>query len=125
MKKKLLIIDDEPAICLILAHYFAADFDVVQKANGLEAMEWLTSGNSPDAIVADYDMPLLNGPDFIKQVRASSLHREVGLLILSGKDSTSNKILCLRLGADDYLVKPFNPEELSLRIHNLLNRIRI
>lgn len=125
MKKKLLIIDDEPAICLILAHYFASDFDVVQKANGLEAMEWLTRGNSPDAIVVDYDMPLLNGPDFIKQVRASSLHREVGLIILSGKESTSNKIQCLRLGADDYLVKPFNPEELSLRIQNLLNRIRI
>jgi DNA-binding response OmpR family regulator len=49
----------------------------------------------------------------------------VGLIILSGKESTSNKILCLKLGADDYLVKPFNPEELSLRIQNILNRIRV
>jgi len=125
MKKTLLIVDDEPSIRLILAHYFTSDFDVVLKANGLEAMEWLEAGNSPDAIVADYDMPVMDGPDFIRQIRASSLHRDVGLIILSGKDNTSSKIQCLKLGADDYLVKPFNPEELSLRIRNMLNRIRI
>ena len=125
MKKILLIIDDEPAICLILAHYFAKDFDVVQKSNGLEALQWLTRGNSPDAIVADYDMPIVDGPNFIKQLRASTLHRDTGLIILSGKSSTSDKIQCLRLGADDYLIKPFNPEELDLRIQNLINRIRL
>ena len=95
MKKTLLIVDDEPSIRLILAHYFTSDFDVVLKANGLEAMEWLEAGNSPDAIVADYDMPVMNGPDFIRQIHASSLHRDVGLIILSGKDNTSSKIQCL------------------------------
>ncbi|WP_375418933.1 response regulator transcription factor [uncultured Hymenobacter sp.] len=125
MKKTLLVVDDEPSIRLILEHYFSQDYTVVLKSNGLEAMQWLEQGNRPDAIVADYDMPVMDGPDFIKQIRASSGHRDVGLIILSGKDSTSNKILCLKLGADDYLVKPFNPEELSLRIQNMLNRIRI
>lgn len=125
MKKTLLIVDDEPSIRLILAHYFASEFEVVLKSNGMEAMEWLEQNNSPDAIVADYDMPVMDGPDFIKQIRASSLHRDVSLIILSGKDNTSSKIQCLKLGADDYLVKPFNPEELSLRIQNMLNRIRI
>lgn len=125
MKKTLLVVDDEPSIRLILEHYFSQDFQVVLKSNGLEAMHWLEQGNSPDAIVADYDMPVMDGPDFIRQIRASSRHRDVGLIILSGKDSTSTKILCLKLGADDYLVKPFNPEELSLRIQNMLNRIRI
>ena len=125
MKKTLLIVDDEPSIRLILAHYFASEFEVVLKSNGMEAMEWLEQNNSPDAIVADYDMPVMDGPDFIKQIRASSLHRDVSLIVLSGKDSTSSKIQCLKLGADDYLVKPFNPEELSLRIQNMLNRIRI
>ena len=125
MKKTLLIVDDEPSIRLILAHYFASEFEVVLKSNGMEAMEWLEQNNSPDAIVADYDMPVMDGPDFIKQIRASSLHRDVSLIILSGKDNTSSEIQCLKLGADDYLVKPFNPEELSLRIQNMLNRIRI
>ena len=125
MKKVLLIVDDEPSICLILEHYFAADYKVVMKANGLEAMQWLEQGNAPDAIVADYSMPVMDGADFIRQIRASSRHRDVGMIILSGQDSTSNKIKCLKLGADDYLVKPFNPEELGLRIRNLLNRIRV
>lgn len=125
MKKTLLIVDDEPSICLILEHYFRADYQVVVKANGLEALHWLEQGNSPDAIVADYDMPLVDGPAFIRQIRASSRYRDVGMIMLSGKDSTGDKIKCLKLGADDYMVKPFNPEELGLRIQNILNRIRI
>ena len=125
MKKTLLIVDDEPSICLILEHYFGDEYHVVVKANGVEAMHWLEQDNAPDAIVADYEMPIMDGPEFIRQIRASSRHRDVGMIVLSGKDSTSSKIKCLKLGADDYLVKPFNPEELELRIRNILNRIRV
>jgi len=125
MKKTLLVVDDEPAIRLVLQHYFSTDFTVVLKSNGLEAMEWLDAGNSADAIVADYNMPVMDGLAFVQQVRASGMHRDTNLLMLSGKDSTSDKIKCLRLGADDYLAKPFNPEELSLRIHKMLNRVRV
>lgn len=125
MKKTLLVVDDEPAIRLVLQHYFSADFTVVLKSNGLEAMEWLDAGNSADAIVADYNMPVMDGLAFVQQVRASGMHRDTNLLMLSGKDSTSDKIKCLRLGADDYLAKPFNPEELSLRIQKMLNRVRV
>lgn len=125
MKKTLLVVDDEPAIRLVLQHYFSTDFTVVLKSNGLEAMEWLDAGNSADAIVADYNMPVMDGLAFVQQVRASGMHRDTNLLMLSGKDSTSDKIKCLRLGADDYLAKPFNPEELSLRIQKMLNRVRV
>ena len=125
MKKTLLIVDDEPAIRLVLQHYFGPDFHVILKSNGLEAMEWLEAGNSPDAIVADYNMPFMDGLAFVRQVRASTLHRDTNLIMLSGKDNTSTKIECLRSGADDYLAKPFNPEELSLRIGKLLKRIRV
>lgn len=125
MKKTLLVVDDEPAIRLVLQHYFGQDFDVVLKSNGLEAMDWLAASNSPDAIVADYNMPFMDGLAFVQQVRASGLHRDTNLIMLSGKDNTSTKIECLRAGADDFLAKPFNPEELSLRIHKLLSRVRI
>ena len=125
MKKTLLIVDDEPSICLILEHYFGDEYHVVVKANGVEAMHWLEQDNATDAIVAYYEMPIMDGPEFIRQIRASSRYRDVGMIVLSGKDSTSNKIKCLKLGADDYLVKPFNPEELELRIRNILNRIRV
>lgn len=125
MKKTLLVIDDEPAIRLVLTHYFAADYQVVPKTNGLEALDWLARGNNADAIVADYNMPLMNGLDFVKNLRANRLHQRTALVMLSGRDDTSHKIKCLRLGADDYLVKPFSPEELSLRIQKLLQRLRL
>ncbi len=123
MKKKLLVIDDEPSIRMILEHYFKKDYDVTIKSNGKEAMEWLEKGNITDAIVADYEMPIMNGLDFIKQVRSSILHKNIPLIMLSGKEETSNKITCLKEGADDYVVKPFNPEELDIRIKNILRRI--
>lgn len=125
MKKTLLVIDDEPSIRLILEHYFSVDFTVVLKSNGLEAMQWLEQGNTADAIIADYAMPVMDGLDFINQVRANSSYDNIPLLMLSGKDETSNKIKCLKQGADDYVVKPFNPEELDLRVRKLLNKVKV
>lgn len=125
MKKTLLIVDDEPSICLILEHYFANDFNVVVKENGLEAIQWLEAGNTADAIVADYTMPVMDGLDFIKHVRLHAKHQHTPLVMLSGKEETSNKIKCLKQGADDYVVKPFNPEELDLRVKKLLQKISV
>jgi DNA-binding response OmpR family regulator len=125
LKKTLLIIDDEPAIRLILEHYFASEYEVVLTANGQEALDWLHQGNYADAIVADYEMPVLNGLDFIRELRALPAHESVPLLILSATDETSKKIICLKAGADDYLVKPFNPEELEIRIQKVLGRVSV
>jgi DNA-binding response OmpR family regulator len=125
MKKTLLVVDDEPSIRLILEHYFTSDFDVVLKSNGLEAIQWLEKGNNADAIIADYAMPVMDGLDFIKRLRANNLHHSTPLLMLSGKDETSNKIKCLKQGADDYVVKPFNPEELDLRVRKLLDKVKV
>lgn len=123
LKKTLLIIDDEPAIRLILEHYFASEYEVMLTSNGQEAMDWLRQGNFADAIVADYEMPVMNGLDFIRELRALPSYENVPLLMLSGTDETSKKIICLKAGADDYLVKPFNPEELEIRIQKVLGRV--
>lgn len=125
LKKTLLIIDDEPAIRLILEHYFASEYEVILTSNGQEAMDWLRQGNYADAIVADYEMPVMNGLDFIKELRALPAHESVPLLMLSGTDETTKKIICLKAGADDYLVKPFNPEELEIRIQKVLGRVSV
>jgi DNA-binding response OmpR family regulator len=125
LKKTLLIIDDEPAIRLILEHYFASEYEVVLTSNGQEAMDWLRQGNYADAIVADYEMPVMNGLDFIRELRALPAYESVPLLMLSGTDETSKKIICLKAGADDYLVKPFNPEELEIRIQKVLGRVSV
>ncbi len=76
----------------------------------------------PDLIVADIQMPNMNGNDFIKNIRASGFFKEIPLIMLSGIESSQEKVKCLKLGANDYMVKPFNPEELSIRIELLLAR---
>lgn len=125
MKKKLLIVDDEPSIGLILESYFAKEYEVILKSNGLEALIWLQAGHLTDAIVADLEMPYLNGLEFIKLLRASILYKDIPLLMLSGRDESTNKILCLKHGADDYMVKPFNPEEVDIRLKKMLQKIKM
>jgi DNA-binding response OmpR family regulator len=121
MKKTLLIVDDEPAIRLILKQYLSAEFEIILKSNGREALQWLEEGHHADAIVADYHMPHLDGAAFVREVRRQSRFQHMVIFILSANELSSTRIECLRLGADDYLVKPFNLEELKLRLYNRLN----
>jgi len=82
----------------------------------------MEEGNIPDLVVADIQMPNLDGYDFIKNVRASGYYKDIPLIMLSGIESSNEKVKCLKLGANDYVVKPFNPEELEIRIELLLSR---
>lgn len=122
MKKKILIIDDELSIRMLLENFLKKEYSVVTKNDGMEGLTWLEEGNIPDLIVADIQMPNLDGYDFIKNLRASGYFKHIPLIMLSGIESTSEKIKCLKLGANDYIVKPFNPEELSIRIELLISR---
>ena len=119
----LLAVDDEKSILIILDFIFGKTYTVVKKSNGREAMDWMNQGNLPDIIIADIDMPEMDGFEFIKQIRASGFFRNIPLIMLSGNESTTDKIKALKEGADDYLVKPFNPEELEARVENLFRII--
>ncbi len=124
MKKTLLALDDEISILKILDFYFGKTYNVVAKQNGKEALEWMQQGVIPDVIVADINMPELNGIEFIKQIRSSGFFKDIPLIMLSGNEGSSEKIKCLKSGADDYLIKPFNPEELEARIDNIFRRLK-
>ncbi len=124
MKKTLLALDDEISILKILDFYFNKNYNVVAKQNGKEALEWMQQGVIPDVIIADVNMPEINGLEFIKQIRSSGFFKDVPLIMLSGNEGTSDKIKCLKAGADDYLIKPFNPEELEARIDNIFRRLK-
>ena len=124
MKKTLLALDDELSILKILDFYFNKNYHVVAKQNGKDALEWMQQGVIPDVIIADVNMPEINGLDFIRQIRASGFFKNVPLIMLSGNEGTTDKIKCLKAGADDYVIKPFNPEELEARIENIFRRIK-
>jgi DNA-binding response OmpR family regulator len=103
-----------------LAYYFRKNYDVYTKNDSLEALLWLEDGNIPNVIIADIDMPKLNGFEFIKSLKASNFFNNIPMVMLSSKERSEDRIQCLKLGADDYLTKPFNPEELELKIQRLL-----
>lgn len=123
MKKKILVIDDELSIRMLLDNYLGKTYEVVTKNDGLDGMKYLEDGDIPDLIVADIQMPNLDGYEMLRQVRASGYFGNIPMIMLSGIESSQERVKCLRLGADDYIVKPFNPEELLLRINNLIKRI--
>ena len=67
-------------------------------------------------------MPKLSGQEFLNIIKSSDFFNEIPLLILSGIDSSKERIACLKGGADDFMLKPFNPEELILKVSKLSNR---
>ena len=78
--------------------------------------------NIPDIIVSDIDMPEMDGFTLLKNLKSSSIFEDIPFIILSSIDNSAEKIRCLKMGADDYVVKPFNPEELEARIANIIRR---
>ncbi|WP_394993240.1 response regulator transcription factor [Emticicia sp.] len=122
-KLQLLIIDDEPSTRKVLEHFLNKEFDVTVRNDGMEGMSWLESGHDPDFIIADLNMPNLNGKEFIKVMRASNLYNNIPIIILSGTDESKERIECLNLGADDFMLKPFNPMEVHAKIKAILRRV--
>ncbi len=120
MKKKILAIDDEKSIRFIIENTFNKDFEVTSISNGMDALFYLQSGNLPDLIICDVEMPVLNGFEFIRRIRESGFFDEIPLIMLSGKEESADKIKCFEMGADDYVLKPFNPKELIARIKRRL-----
>jgi len=120
MKKKILALDDEKSIRFIIENTFNKDFEVTTMNNGMDALFYLQSGNLPDVIICDVEMPVLNGFEFIRRIRESGFFEEIPLIMLSGKEESADKIKCFEMGADDYVLKPFNPKELIARIKRRL-----
>lgn len=119
---KVLVVEDDAFIRKVLRHTLKNDFDVITHINGIEAMSWLEQGNPVDIVLTDLKMPYLNGEELIKTIRSSSLFRSLPIIILSTFDDSSTRITCLEIGADDYMIKPFNPMEVKAKIMAVLRR---
>ena len=120
--KKILVVDDKPALSKLIVQFLSKTFEIFIQDDGLNALAWLQSGNLPDLILTDIQMPNMDGFELIKRVKESGYFSDIPIMVLSSKEGSEDRIKCLRSGADDYLVKPFNPEELLIRIEKLLNR---
>lgn len=120
----ILIIDDESAIQKIVKQYFKGKHEVVAQNNGRDALVWMYQGNLPELIIADINMPVLNGQDFLAEIKSSGLYSNIPMIMLSGVDKSEIRISCLEAGADDFMIKPFNPKELEARMNSIMRRVK-
>jgi DNA-binding response OmpR family regulator len=119
---EVLIVDDDAHIRELVRLYLEDEgVEVVQKGNGAEALEYVEN-HSPDLVVLDIMMPGMNGWDLCAKLRELG---DMPILMITAKDEAADRIKGFKLGTDDYLVKPFDPVELTLRVKALLKRYRI
>jgi DNA-binding response OmpR family regulator len=120
-KYRILVVDDEERIINFLkANLKTSGYDVLVATNGVEALEQYKT-HEPDLVILDIIMPKMNGLEVLKELRKLSA---VPVIILSAKGSDRDRIEGLKLGADDFLPKPFNPEELLARIEAVRRRLK-
>jgi len=119
MKKTILFVDDSVEIAKIIRLYLSM-YEVHYEENPVKAFEWLNNGNLPDLIISDINMPEYNGNQFLEYLKSNSLFSDIPVMILSSEDSSSVRIHFYELGAVDFLIKPFNPEELRVRVKRII-----
>ncbi len=117
---RILVVDDEERIINFLrSKLHASGYEVLTASNGLEGLEQ-AQAQEPDLIMLDLIMPKMDGLEMLKELRSFST---VPVIILTAKGADADRIKGLQLGADDYLPKPFNPDELVARIEAIRRRL--
>ena len=119
---KILVVDDEKDIRdLIVLNLTREGFDSIEAANGLEAVK-KTLEERPDLIILDLMLPEKDGISVFRELREDSRTLSIPVIMLTARGKLEEKIGGLEVGADDYIIKPFSPRELMLRVRNLLRR---
>ena len=122
--ERVLVIDDEPDIVALVAYHLAkSGYSVSTATNGTEGLA-IARRDKPSLIVLDLMLPGLSGFDVMEQLRADPATARVAVLMLTARREEGDRIQGLALGADDYLTKPFSPQELVLRVTAILRRVR-
>jgi DNA-binding response OmpR family regulator len=122
-KKKLLIVDDEPQIRMLLKEFLSETFDVETASNGREAL-LLARSVKPEAILMDIMMPELDGISTVQKLRQDDNTRHIPVLMLTAANTSQERIRAFNFGADDFISKPFEVDELISRINAKLNRVK-
>jgi len=120
---RVLVVDDEADIVALVAYHLAkSGYRVSTASTGVDALE-AARRERPALVVLDLMLPGLSGYEVLEQLRASEGTRDIAVLMLTARREEQDRIRGLTLGADDYLTKPFSPQELVLRVAAILRRV--
>ena len=121
-RSKILIVEDDPDISQLLTITMKkAAFEVAVSENGYEAID-LIRRQPPDLLILDLMIPGIDGFEVCREIKREPRTANVPVLILTARGEEIDRIIGLELGADDYVVKPFSPRELLLRVRAILRR---
>jgi two-component system, OmpR family, phosphate regulon response regulator PhoB len=123
MADRVLVVDDEPDIVALVAYHLAkVGYRVTTAATGADALA-MARQDRPALMVLDLMLPGMSGYEVLEQLRADDSTRGIAVLMLTARREEQDRITGLSLGADDYLTKPFSPQELVLRVQAILRRV--
>jgi DNA-binding response OmpR family regulator len=113
--------DDEDVLALLVFRLERSGYSVLQARDGEEALERAREGK-PDLAVIDVTMPKLDGFELTRRLRAEEVTRRMPIILLTARTQDADLERGFEAGADDYIRKPFSPQELSARVHAILGR---
>lgn len=120
-KPIILVVEDHADLNNFICTFFEDDFHCISAFDGEEAMEKLKVV-TPDIIISDLMMPKMNGTEFIAKIKESDTHGHIPVIVLTAKSQTESKIDLYQLGADNYLIKPFDINELGAVVNGVLDQ---
>jgi two-component system, OmpR family, phosphate regulon response regulator PhoB len=124
MSARILVVDDEPDISALVAYHLAREsYRVRTAADGPEALRSIET-DTPDLVVLDLMLPGMSGLEVLSELRRRPETESLPVILLTARKEEEDRIAGLRHGADDYLAKPFAPQELILRVGAVLSRVR-
>src|SRR5947209_14210861 len=119
---RVLVVDDEPAIADVVSRYLQrAGYDTTVAGTGHDALGH-AAALRPDVVVLDLMLPDIDGLEVMRRMRRED-HRRGAIILLTARGEESDRVVGLRLGADDYVVKPFSPAELVARVDAVMRRV--
>ncbi len=124
MEKKILLVDDSKPMLALLSGVFKGEYEVVSKYSAIDALESLQEGTLPDLIITDLNMPIMDGVEFVRILKNNDYFQRIPIMVLSGNHTSVDRLNLYKMGIDEYLTKPFNPEELYIRAEKLMQRIK-
>ena len=117
-KDTILVVEDNPEMSLYIKSLLAKDYTVILASNGQEALKILKQ-IIPTMIISDIMMPVMDGFTFAKTIKNQDEYRHIPILMLTAKSNQTDRLDAFRIGIDDYLTKPFQQEELRVRVDNI------
>ena len=117
-KPRLLLVEDEPTLRQLLTELLRADYELLVAPDGERAWELAVQAQPPDLVLSDVEMPGMNGIELTRRLRALDGTATVPILLFSANNRLPTLLEGLEVGADDFLLKPFRPQELLARLRS-------